>query len=97
MRFGPERRNLALKRDALITRMHPASLELNPSLWTAVAVNLRTFRQWHSLAHQRHHNEYHRRAATLRNQIGERRVRVSALAQLIQVREHGEAVGVDVP
>lgn len=96
MRFGPERRNLALERDALIARMHPASLEPNPSLWTAVAVNLRTFRQRHSLAHQRHHNEYHRRAATLRNQIGGRRVRVSALAQLIQVRELDEAVSVDV-
>ena len=96
MRFGPERQNLALERDALIARMHPASLEPNPSLWTAVAVNLRTFRQWHSLAHQRHHNEYHRRAATLRNQIGGRRVRVSALAQLIQVRELDEAVSVDV-
>ncbi|HBD85367.1 MAG TPA: hypothetical protein DC056_15285, partial [Dehalococcoidia bacterium] len=97
MRFGPERQNLALERDALIARMQPASLDLNPSLWTAVEVNLRTFRQRHSLAYQRHHNEYHRRAATLRNQIGGRRVRVSALAQLIQVRELDEAVSVDVP
>ena len=96
MRFGPERQNLALERDALIARMQPASLDLNPSLWTAVEVNLRTFRQRHSLAYQRHHNEYHRRAATLRNQIGGRRVRVSALAQLIQVRELDEAVSVDV-
>ena len=97
MRFGPERQNLALERDALIARMQPASLEPNPSLWTAVEVNLRTFRQWQTLTYQRHHNEYHRRAATLRNQIVGLRVRVSALAQPIQVRELGEAVSVDVP
>jgi len=97
MRFGPERQNLALERDALIARMQPASPEPNPSLWTAVEVNLRTFRQWQTLTYQRHHNEYHRRAATLRNQIVGLRVRVSALAQPIQVRELGEAVSVDVP
>ena len=42
---------------ALIARMQPASLEPNPSLWTAVEVNLRTFRQWQTLTYQRHHGD----------------------------------------
>ena len=97
MSFGPDHQNLALERDALVARLEPASLEPNPSLWSAVEVNLRTFRQRYAQAYQTHHNGYHRGAASLRNEIERRRVRVTALAQLIQVPELGEAVGVDVP
>ena len=94
MRFGPDRQNLGLERDALIARMQPANLELNPSLWATVEVNLRTFRQRHSLAYQCHHKEYHRRATTLRNQVGGRSVRGRGPAQLIRIRELGETVDV---
>ncbi|MDP6715373.1 MAG: hypothetical protein QF368_12190 [SAR202 cluster bacterium] len=97
MSFGSVNQNLALERDALITRMAPTSLEPNPSLWSAIEVNLRTLRQRYALAYQTHHDQYHRQAAALRNEIERREVRVNALAQLIQVPELGEAVGVQVP
>ena len=97
MSFGPEHQHLALEREALAARMVPASLESNPSLWSAVEVNLRTFRQRYAQTYQTHHDEYHRGAASLRNEIERRKVRVNALAQLVLVPELGEAVGVEVP
>ena len=97
MSFGPDHESFALEREALVARMEPASLESNPSLWSAVEVNLRTFRQRYTQAYQTHHDEYHRGAASLRNEIERRKVRVNALAQLTQVPELGEAVGVEVP
>jgi hypothetical protein len=97
MSFGSDYESLALERNALVARMEPSNLESSPSIWAAIEVNVRMFRQRYAQAYLSHHNEYHRQAGSLRNEIEGRRVRVNALAQLVLVPELGEAVGVEIP
>jgi hypothetical protein len=97
MSFGSDQDSLALERNTLVARMEPSNLESTPSIWAAIEVNVRIFRQKYAQTYLSHHDEYHRQAGSLRNEIEGRRVRVNALAQLVLVPELGEAVGVNIP